>query len=88
MPETALGGPVYPLLALASTALAIVTLGYVVLCVVSPFGSCRRCHGHGHHITRRGRRRLCRRCDATGLRIRTGRHLVNAAQRTYRAGTR
>ena len=75
----------YPLLVLASTALAIVTLGYAVLCAVSPFGPCRHCHGTGHHRTRR--RRLCRRCDATGRRIRLGRHLLNAAWRTYHAGT-
>ena len=77
----------YPLLALASTTLLAVTLGYAALCVVSPFGPCRRCHGTGHHLTRR-RRHLCRRCDATGRRIRLGRHLVNAARRTYDAGTR
>ena len=78
----------YPLLALASTALAIVTFGYVVLCAVSPSGPCRRCHGTGHHRSPRGRRRPCRRCEMTGLRIRLGRHLANHWRRIHRAGTR
>ena len=78
----------YPLLALASTALLAVTLGYALLCAISPFGSCRRCHGTGRHFTPRGWRRPCQRCQATGLRIRTGRHLYNVARHTYDAGTR
>ena len=78
----------YPLLTLASTALLVVTLSYAVLCAASPFGFCRRCCGYGRRVTPRGRRRPCHRCQTTGLRIRTGRHLYNLARRTYDAGTR
>lgn len=60
------------------------TLCYAALCAASPFGRCRRCSGLGR--VRRGR--LCRHCDATGLRIRFGRHLWNTVARIHRDGTR
>ncbi|MFD5597342.1 hypothetical protein [Streptomyces griseorubiginosus] len=80
-----------PLLTIA--CLLAVTLGYSVRCWLSPFGDCRRCHGmgHGFKTDRKGRTkrgRDCRRCDATGKRIRVGRWIYNRAARTYRAGTR
>ncbi|QIY63466.1 hypothetical protein HEP85_19855 [Streptomyces sp. RPA4-2] len=80
-----------PLLAIA--CLLVVTLGYVGRCWLSPFGDCRKCHGMGHAFKndRKGRLkrgRDCRRCDATGKRIRVGRWIYNRAARTYRAGTR
>ncbi|MFF0084611.1 hypothetical protein ACFYR1_33585 [Streptomyces canus] len=78
---------------LAVVCLLAVTLGYSVKCWLSPFGDCRTCHGMGHDFktdrkghTKRGRD--CRRCDATGKRIRVGRWIYNRAARTYRAGTR
>ncbi|MFJ4475234.1 hypothetical protein [Streptomyces xanthochromogenes] len=79
--------------ALATAFLLIVTLGYVAKCWLSPFGDCRKCAGMGHALktNRKGhvkRGRDCRRCDATGKRIRVGRWIYNRAARTYRAGTR
>ncbi|MFB6777743.1 hypothetical protein ACFCX0_10000 [Streptomyces sp. NPDC056352] len=78
---------------LASALLLFVTLGYVSLCAASPFGNCRKCRGMGHAIktdckgrTKRGKD--CRRCKATGKRIRVGRHLYNVAARLHRDGTR
>jgi hypothetical protein len=72
--------------------LLVVTLCYVALCAGSPFGTCRKCRGMGHatKVNRRGkvkRGKPCRRCGATGQRIRVGRHLFNLAQRLYRDGT-
>ncbi|MBJ6639874.1 hypothetical protein H4K36_22075 [Streptomyces sp. DHE7-1] len=70
----------------------IVTIGYVGVCAVSPFGNCCRCRGMGHALKtdRKGRIKRgkdCRRCHATGKRIRTGRWLYNRWARIYRAGT-
>ncbi|MCW7989117.1 hypothetical protein XF35_28755 [Streptomyces platensis subsp. clarensis] len=71
----------------------IVTLCYVALCAVSPFGDCRKCRGFGYALKkdRRGRLRpgkTCRRCRGDRKRIRIGRHLFNVATRLYRDGTR
>ncbi|GIF66749.1 hypothetical protein Ais01nite_47840 [Asanoa ishikariensis] len=58
--------------------LAAVTLCYILVCWVKPFGRCARCRGvgaHPHLITRR--LRPCRRCHASGLRLRTGRRIFN-----------
>lgn len=81
------------LVLLASPCLLVITLSYIVRCWLSPFGDCRKCEGMGHDLTtdRKGRLkrgRDCRRCDATGKRIRVGRWIYNRAARTYRAGTR
>ncbi|MFY1689240.1 hypothetical protein [Plantactinospora sp. WMMB782] len=63
--------------------LSLITLGYLGVCAVSPFGPCRRCSGNG-----RGRTyRHCNRCDGTGRRIRIGRHLWNEIRREHRNGT-
>ncbi len=66
-------------------SLLLVALCYGLLCAASPFGRCRRCDGIGRTGSRG---RLCPRCDATGLRIRYGRHLWNVAARIHRDGTR
>jgi hypothetical protein len=76
---------------LAITLTVGVTLCYVGVCAVSPFGNCRKCHGMGHELTadRQGslkRGKDCRRCKATGKRIRAGRWLYNRWARIYRAG--
>ncbi|MFE0276691.1 hypothetical protein ACFWZY_32140 [Streptomyces sp. NPDC058992] len=78
---------------LAVACLIVVTFGYVFKCWLSPFGDCRTCDGMGHELKsdRKGRLkrgRDCRRCHATGKRIRVGRWIYNRAARTYRAGTR
>ena len=67
--------------------LAFVTLGYAIVCAVSPFGTCRHCAGR-ISAARGLRTRPCRRCDATGIRIRLGRHLYHQATRIHRDGTR
>jgi hypothetical protein len=59
-------------------------VGYLLLCWISPFATCRRCHGLGKR--RVGRRiRHCRRCDDTGLRLRPGRHVLNRLRSIHRA---
>lgn len=78
---------------LASTFLMFITLSYASLCAASPFGNCRRCRGWGFAMKtdRKGRAKRgkdCRRCRATGKRIRIGRHLYNVAARLHRDGTR
>ncbi|MBZ6086037.1 hypothetical protein KVH15_34195 [Streptomyces olivaceus] len=77
---------------LAVACLFVITLGYGGLCAASPFGDCRTCHGMGHELTtdRKGkpkRGKDCRRCKATGKRIRVGRWFYNRWARIYRAGT-
>ncbi|MEU8688503.1 hypothetical protein [Streptomyces sp. NPDC048665] len=77
---------------LAIACLFIVTLSYGVLCAAWPFGNCRKCRGMGHQLKtdRKGRLKRgkdCRRCHATGKRIRAGRWLYNRWARIYRAGT-
>lgn len=78
---------------LAITFPLAVTLCYIGVCAASPFGRCRKCSGLGFELCqdRKGRPkrgRDCRRCHATGHRIRIGRRLWNAWHRTYRDGTR
>ncbi|MGI5377098.1 hypothetical protein ACQEV2_23205 [Streptomyces sp. CA-251387] len=77
---------------LAITLLVGVTLCYVAVCAASPFGDCRKCHGWGFAFKtdRKGRMKRgkdCRRCKATGKRVRVGRWLYNRWARIYRAGT-
>ncbi|MFJ4713156.1 hypothetical protein [Streptomyces sp. NPDC088785] len=81
------------LFTLATVSLLLVTFCYSVKCWLSPFGDCRQCDGMGHEIKydRKGKAKRgkdCRRCKATGKRIRVGRHLYNVSRCTYRAGTR
>lgn len=78
----------------ASPCLLLITLCYVVLCAVSPFGNCRRCRGFGFRLRRTvltgrlARGRDCRRCRGYGKRIRFGRHLYNVAVQLRRDGSR
>ncbi|CUU60455.1 hypothetical protein Ga0074812_14031 [Parafrankia irregularis] len=74
--------PTTGLLAALSLPLIVVTLGYILLCWVRPFGPCPHCHGTARtesHFTRRTR--PCRHCDHTGLRLRVGRRACNALRR-------
>jgi hypothetical protein len=78
---------------LAIACLLAITFGYSGLCATSPFGPCRKCRGWGFEMKtdRKGRLKRgkdCRRCQATGRRIRVGRHLYNVAARLHRDGTR
>ncbi|KUL80494.1 MULTISPECIES: hypothetical protein [unclassified Streptomyces] len=77
---------------LAITLMLGATLCYVAVCAASPFGNCRKCRGMGHALKhdRKGRLKRgkdCRRCHATGKRIRVGRWLYNRWARIFRAGT-
>ncbi|GAA1981364.1 hypothetical protein GCM10009799_03070 [Nocardiopsis rhodophaea] len=51
-----------PLAGLLSLTALVVTLGYIGVCVASPFGPCRWC--------RPAHRHTCRACHGTGLRAR------------------
>lgn len=82
-----------PLHALANTLICLapfITLGYLGLCKVAPFGRCRKCSGTGRTVTgkRRMTRKTCRRCHGHGIRLRTGRHLLNAVTALHREGTK
>jgi len=52
--------------------ITLITLGYAVWVHFVPFKTCRKCHGYSRIPTRtgRGRPKLCRRCNGTGLRPR------------------
>ena len=72
-----------------STAVLLVTLvitvGYATACALFPYRSCRSCRGVGRYRSALlGGIRLCRRCHGTGLTLRLGRQLYNAAAHTYR----
>jgi hypothetical protein len=67
----------------------LIALCYAAVCAASPFGPCGRCNGLGRiRLDRRRGGRPCPRCDATGIRIRYGRHLWNLTARIHRDGTR
>jgi len=79
-----------PLLTLASviaTPAALVTLGYAGLCWVKPFTTCKRCAGTGRTTRVLRRPRACRRCDR-GMRLRTGRRVLNFFHRLRAEATR
>ncbi len=80
-----------PSVALAWLLLAALAwlIGYAAACAAAPFGRCRRCKGDGKIPPRIGRkRRHCRRCDGTGLRLRIGRRAFNYARRLHQGGNR
>ncbi|MDG9677758.1 hypothetical protein [Micromonospora sp. DH14] len=69
--------------------LALLTLGYLAVCIAAPFGRCRTCTGTGRKRSPLGRiRRECRRCAGTGLRLRVGRHAINHIKDEYQAAKR
>lgn len=57
----------------------VLTAAYVVLCLVSPLGLCRRCDGTGDAQV--GFFRPCRRCHGSGLRARLGLRLLESVRR-------
>jgi hypothetical protein len=70
-------------------AASLLVAGYLTLCWLNPFRRCRGCGGTGQVKRRYGRTyRPCRHCDATGIRLRYGTHLINEALRIHRDGTR
>ncbi|MBT2402832.1 MULTISPECIES: hypothetical protein [unclassified Streptomyces] len=79
---------------LIASALILATLaGYTLLCMASPFGTCRKCDGIGAKLTlnRAGkvkRVKPCHRCKGQGKRLRVGRRLRNQSREIHRAGTR
>ena len=81
-----------PALLIASAVIIIalfITIRYAAKCYMRPFRRCRACHGKGHKPNRIGRgTRDCRRCRATGLRLRIGRHLWNHLRALHRDTTR
>lgn len=70
-----------PLITLLGLCLPAVTLSYLAVCAVSPWGRCTACRGTG------GRHR-CRRCHGTGIRPRLARQALTYFRRAYRDGTR
>lgn len=75
-----------PILLLASLTILVYAASHLAVCVLSPWGRCRRCHGARSHRTAIGTRRDCPRCDGTGIRIRIGRRLIEYLHAEYRAG--
>ena len=81
------------LASLATIPLALATLsgGYLLACLLWPFAPCRRCGGTGnrnaplgmHRNPRRRAFRRCQRCQGTGRRLRAGRHLWNYLRRLH-----
>jgi hypothetical protein len=74
---TATPSPLIP--ALIVLTLIVVTLGYILVCWLYPFATCRRCHGDGKRHAILGHRTfgLCRRCHGDGHVIRPGRRILN-----------
>ncbi|MEO3807876.1 hypothetical protein ABGB17_02615 [Sphaerisporangium sp. B11E5] len=71
------------LIVLLVLCLPAVTVSYIGFCLVSPWGTCRRC---GPATT--ANRRTCRTCDGTGMRPRIGWRLYVHFRRLHRDGTR
>lgn len=66
-----------------------ITLSYIATCAIWPFKACRRCHGSGRLRSPLIKAiRLCPNCEATGLRIRLGRHAWNTFARLHRKNRR
>ncbi|MEV6607441.1 hypothetical protein [Kutzneria sp. NPDC051319] len=68
---------------LLTFTLIVVTVGYLLLCMLLPVRQCRRCHGMGRIRSRFGGIRTCGRCRGQGLRIRTGRRVWNWLAREF-----
>jgi hypothetical protein len=70
---------VTPFLPLLGLCLLFVTLCYIAVCTVSPWGTCARC---------RARSRTCRKCDGTGIRPRLAWQAYASLRRTWKDSTR
>lgn len=74
---------------LAAIALGLLAIAaYPLLCMVSPFGTCRRCKGDGYRLDRKAKLKRCKRCKTTGKRARIGRRIYNRWARIHEHGTR
>lgn len=71
---------------LASAVIGGYAAYYLILCVLFPFGRCRRCDGGTLNGRRTGR--LCPRCEGTGRRVRVGRRIFEYLRAEYERGTR
>ncbi|MGW6505113.1 hypothetical protein [Nonomuraea angiospora] len=58
-----------------------ITLSYIVVCLISPWGTCTRCRPGG-------RNRTCRACNGSGKRPRLGWQIYVYLRRLHRDGTR
>jgi hypothetical protein len=63
-------------------AIAAAALAYAAACATLPFARCRRCAGAGvrmgkTRVLRRAVAKPCRRCGASGKRLRLGRRVWN-----------
>ncbi|KJY29959.1 hypothetical protein [Streptomyces katrae] len=77
---------------IASALILAALAAYTLLCMASPFGTCRKCDGAGAkptlHRTGKVMVKPCRRCKGHGKRLRVGRRLHNHSRQIHRAGTR
>jgi hypothetical protein len=65
-------------------ALTGIMLGYLFVCWLRPFRTCRRCGGTGRRPMWIGSGfRYCTPCQGTGHALRTGRRLINALRATH-----
>lgn len=69
------------LLSLLGLCLPIVTIGYLLRCGASPWGTCWRCRPGGAN-------RTCRACNGTGMRPRLAWQLWAHLRRLHRDGSR
>jgi hypothetical protein len=74
----------------AAITLAGYAAGYTLMCLIFPFGHCRRCKGLGKLYSPFSHKvfRLCPRCDGTGRRVRIGRRIYEHFRRDHKAGNR
>ncbi len=71
------GSGLVVLVGIGLLVLALLTIGYLTVCWLRPFGPCR------HHNPLR-RAVLCSRCHGTGRRVRPGRHVLNRLRDAHR----
>ncbi|TWP51467.1 hypothetical protein FKR81_14740 [Lentzea tibetensis] len=79
----------HPASGVATLLLTLLAAGYAWSCWAFPFRPCPSCKGSGRHVSSglfRGVQ-LCKRCKATGLKLRRGRAIYNALHR-HRTRTR
>lgn len=73
---------------LASLSILLWLISYSVLCIAQPFRPCGKCAGLGHAVTPKKKTKPCKRCSGKGARLRIGRRIYTAWNRTRDRGTR